>query len=851
MTKNWAIVIGINRYDHLQSLDYAGQDALRISAFLQQELEFHKIFLFTDDSPNIGRHSTRPTLTNLLKILDEIFATPFMGTGDSFWFFFSGHGIPHQGRDYLMPADGYPSNVERTAISVDDIRDKLRDCGADNVIMILDACRKSSTRAGEGIGRQSAEAARQTGVITFFSCSPNQFSYEIADLQQGAFTYALIEGLGIRGKCATIERLDQYLSQRVPELVRQYKHDEQIPYTIAEPITKSYLILNRRYATRSDIAVLKNDAYQAEIHQDYPLAQQLWIQVLAAANGSDIDAINAIQRVALRQFGTATSPPSFSETTVSDKSSRPDSPSLQETTASPSDSISNDFTDYRKVLTKLIRDLERLRHYSQILSLNDSIQHIDNVLEKVHSNSFSIAVVGEFKRGRSTFINALLGEEILPVDLLPCTATLTRVTYGTTPRGKIVYRDGCEEEIAIDQLADYVTQLTPESEETAVNIKEAIVYYPVFYCQNNVDIIDTPGLNDVTLSLLPHVDAVIMVIMAQCPLNESETEFLNTQLLANDLGRIIFVVTGIDRLNSEDSVNSLNYVKYRILKLVLQRGKDQYGEDAPEYEVYQKKIESLRVFGVSGYQALQAKLTGDLELLAKSCFSEFEAALEYFLTHERGYLFLEIPINQLIASSTEILSALNLRQSASTTLNEQQKREISLMMTETYQILDNAHWLSENLHASKPQPSSEHLDDDLSSECNASYTKLCNFLKAKQWQEANQETELVMLKVAGCEKLGWLDSSAIDCFPITDLRTIDRLWLKYTNRHFGFSIQKKIFTQVNQKEQSFLQKVNWTKASLKGGIFLKENHLHFSLEAPEGHLPLVFGGEHSWIFSVL
>jgi len=187
MTKNWAIVIGINHYDHLQSLDYASQDALRVNVFLKQELEFNKIFLFTDDSPNIGDKLTRPTLTNMLKVLDDIFARPFMEAGDNFWFFFSGHGIPHQGRDYLMPADGYPSNVERTAIAVDDIRDKLRCCGADNVIMILDACRKSSTRSGEGIGRQSAEAARQTGVISIFSCSPDQYSYEISDLQQGCF----------------------------------------------------------------------------------------------------------------------------------------------------------------------------------------------------------------------------------------------------------------------------------------------------------------------------------------------------------------------------------------------------------------------------------------------------------------------------------------------------------------------------------------------------------------------------------------------------------------------------------------------------------------------------------------
>jgi GTPase SAR1 family protein len=338
----------------------------------------------------------------------------------------------------------------------------------------------------------------------------------------------------------------------------------------------------------------------------------------------------------------------------------------------------NTFTDYRKVVATLIGDLERLRSYAQTLSLNGSIQPIDDILDRVQSNSFSIAVVGEFKRGKSTFINALLGQDILPSDILPCSATLNRVTYGVTPRVRVVYRDGREEEIAIDKLSDYVTKLTPESEETAAHIKEAIVYYPVFYCQNNVDIIDTPGLNDdasmteVTLSVLPHVDAAIMVIMAQAPFAESEQKFIETKLLANDLGRIIFVVTGIDRFNSpEDADKSVKYIKDRIRKFVLQRAKDQYGEDSPEYEVYQKKIGNPKVIGLSAYQALQAKQTGNGELLLESRFPEFEATLEEFLTHEKGATFLQVPINRLIASATEILSTLNLQQAALSTQKEE------------------------------------------------------------------------------------------------------------------------------------------------------------------------------------
>lgn len=297
MVKNWAIAIGINQYDYLQPLNYAKRDAQLMQEFLVNEAGFERIFFFSDDSPDIAGKSTRPTRTNLLRVLRQFFDNPFMGAGDNFWFFFSGHGIRYADRDYLMPCDGDPEDIENTAIAINFVTERLRRCGADNVVLILDACRNEGKKTGEGIGQQTAEEARQQGVISIFSCIPQEYSYEIEALQQGAFTTALLEGLGIQGKCATVERLDQYLKFRVPELVRQYKNTKQTPYLIAEPVNKSHLILVPRYATLADIATLKNDAYQAEVNGNLDLAEQLWIRVLVAASGQDMDAVKGLQRI--------------------------------------------------------------------------------------------------------------------------------------------------------------------------------------------------------------------------------------------------------------------------------------------------------------------------------------------------------------------------------------------------------------------------------------------------------------------------------------------------------------------------------------------------------------------------
>jgi formylglycine-generating enzyme required for sulfatase activity/uncharacterized caspase-like protein len=298
MAKNWAIAIGINQYDYLQPLNYAKRDALLMQEFLGNEAGFERIYLFSDDSPALDGKSTRPTRTNLLRVLRQLFDNPFMGAGDNFWFFFSGHGIRYADRDYLMPCDGDPEDIENTAIAINFVTERLRRCGADNVVLILDACRNEGKKTGEGIGRQTAEEARQQGVISIFSCISQEYSYEIEALQQGAFTTALLEGLGIQGKCATVERLEQYLKFRVPELVRQHKNTRQTPYVIAEPVNKSHLILVPRYATLADIATLKNDAYRAQSKRDFDLAKQLWIRVLAAASGQDMEAIEALEEIA-------------------------------------------------------------------------------------------------------------------------------------------------------------------------------------------------------------------------------------------------------------------------------------------------------------------------------------------------------------------------------------------------------------------------------------------------------------------------------------------------------------------------------------------------------------------------
>jgi predicted GTPase len=328
------------------------------------------------------------------------------------------------------------------------------------------------------------------------------------------------------------------------------------------------------------------------------------------------------------------------------------------------------FTSYKQMVIELTNNLKQLKAFSEKMNMAGNAASIDGVLKRLTEDTFNVAVVGEFKRGKSTLINALMGKDVLPTDPLPTTAALNKITYSIRPFVKIEYKDGRTEDIEIDKLSSYVTKLTEESQEKALTVKEAVVYYPANYCKNGVTIIDTPGLNDegtmtdVTMSVLTQADAALMVIMAQSPFSEFERDFLESKLIASDIGRVMFVVTGIDLLDEDDVDRVLQNITTRIQEKVIIKAKDTFGADSKEFDEYKRKIGNIKVYGLSAKNALKAKIKGDDSMLAKSCFPDFESALERFLTEDRGAVMLNVPVSRIKTSALEIAIAVQLRENA-------------------------------------------------------------------------------------------------------------------------------------------------------------------------------------------
>jgi uncharacterized tellurite resistance protein B-like protein/tRNA U34 5-carboxymethylaminomethyl modifying GTPase MnmE/TrmE len=265
-------------------------------------------------------------------------------------------------------------------------------------------------------------------------------------------------------------------------------------------------------------------------------------------------------------------------------------------------------------------------------------EEITKLSKKLQSQRFRLAVVGEFSQGKSTLLNALLGEELQPVRAIPCSGTVTILKHGEQKRVICRYKDGREEEIPFDQYQEKASiseqaALCGLSDELArSNIEEIVLEHPnLELCRHNVEIIDSPGLNEhpdrtaVTEKLLQDTDAAIFLANASRPLTQGERDLLQslrTQLKAG---------------NSDEPADNL-FVLVNFMDL-LRREKDrqQVRQLVENFVQGQAPIITgeTRVHFISAQAALDAILEGtEDEYLA--AFQGFTQAIERFLTQERG-----------------------------------------------------------------------------------------------------------------------------------------------------------------------------------------------------------------------
>ena len=238
--------------------------------------------------------------------------------------------------------------------------------------------------------------------------------------------------------------------------------------------------------------------------------------------------------------------------------------------------------------------------------------------DKLSEGRLHLAVLGQMKRGKSSFINALLGAEVLPTGVLPVTATITEIRYGPAPQATIVYaRGGLKENVALDTLAEYITEAgNPGNTRQVASVDIA---YPSPFLESGIVLIDTPGIGSTlahntqtTESYLEKVDAGIVVLSVDPPITEAESLFLRS--IKNDIPKLFFLLNKID-IASADEINKIS--------------------DFLRSELERLQIESPEIFPLSARQALNNKRNAIANRGTPSGLDVFEDRLRTFLVKEK------------------------------------------------------------------------------------------------------------------------------------------------------------------------------------------------------------------------
>lgn len=265
--------------------------------------------------------------------------------------------------------------------------------------------------------------------------------------------------------------------------------------------------------------------------------------------------------------------------------------------------------------------LIELKNLAEQTGQADSVQEL---LVKLAQDKFNLVVVGQFKRGKSSLMNAIIARDLLPTGHLPLTSAITTLCYGPKDRALLKFQGWLlEKEIALSELREYITEEGNPGNARGLLFAQIEINSP--FLRRGLHFVDTPGIGSsrhentrTTYDFLPEADALIFVTSVEGPLSEAEEQFLRE--IQQYQRKLFVVVNKIDLIDGKELEEVLDYLQREITKV--------------------SGANNLRLFPLSARQGIRAKIQKDDVELKHSGIQDFEIALEEFLTEEKEQTFL-------------------------------------------------------------------------------------------------------------------------------------------------------------------------------------------------------------------
>lgn len=301
-----------------------------------------------------------------------------------------------------------------------------------------------------------------------------------------------------------------------------------------------------------------------------------------------------------------------------------------------------DLTTAQQVLEEMGSDFSRLK------------ARMGELRGRLEEGRFRLAVLGQFKRGKSSLLNALLGEPLLPTGVLPLTTIPTVLRHGPERRVRVTLLDGrCEDhrgpvEALVPVLMRYVTER--ENPANRLGVTGVEVEHPAAFLAQGVEIIDTPGIGSTVphntrtaRGVLPVCDGAVFILSPDPPITEVEVQFLKA--VKDAVARVVLVVTKVDLLPTPERQEVLSFLQ-RVLH-------EQVGYPKEE-----------RILMVSARQALEARMTEETSLWSESGIAALKTYLTDFLVTDKQAALQEAVRAKAARLIGETLFAMDLQRKA-------------------------------------------------------------------------------------------------------------------------------------------------------------------------------------------
>jgi ribosome biogenesis GTPase A len=382
----------------------------------------------------------------------------------------------------------------------------------------------------------------------------------------------------------------------------------------------------------------------------------------------------------------------------------------------------NTLESYTRIKQAIAAEVQSLEILFKSQESAANAEHCRQLTAKLAEDRFTLAVMGQFNRGKSSLMNALVGRDLLPTGLLPVTSTITALKYG--PVEKVtVYRHerSLPYEVQLQSLREYITEKGNPGNHKGVS--RVCVELPAPFLKRDLDFVDTPGIgsaiqaNSATTSdFLAQSDAVLYVTSMEAPLTQAEVAFLRG--VRQQVKKIFFVVNKRDLVSDEECDEVLRFIS-QTLERELQLGE-------------------LKMFPVSARMGLAAKLRADADGYVRSGLQLLEDALNDFLSREKGTTFLTAVTDRALSLAMNGLRDFDLQrcsaslsESALQEKLEELRQELAHLRTVRRERI--AH-LRRRLMQRAAEAVTEDLATFLANEVLELSTELKNTLNACRWE---------------------------------------------------------------------------------------------------------------------